>query len=628
MTPLDNSTNNSDYINTTDYQKLGHKLTEVKAILDDLTDKTVASRRLRYADVDIEVEREAGRIQPDEMYIPVHTIDTNIRREQPSYIQYIAESPRAVILEDADDDTTELAPLEKDLTKKLRYDGWQKPLFATIDGFQANGYAIVEVVQDLSTVGEVAHEQVQSSDFAFVSDTRDLQACEMVGRTYHYTKTKLLSLCGDSKNPKDSDWERDQVEKVVSNDSPASSAEPLESSDDKDKSLFRIQKIMFRVNGVVQVGWACIGVGDDWLRKPRPLYIGRRKQAPVQSQAPVPPAFGQTQMAAQQIQQPPAPQWIESYETTYPYILFQYLISENDTITHLKGRVFLDQDVQEGIASLLSSTVTQARRAAGLYASKDTDDPNDDVLMQKNVFFKPGCLINKKVSFTHLDAPEAGIFSAIQMLQSGNQAETSQVNFAENNNQKDSRKTAQAIKESRAQRQELTSTQVVLFSLALTELYQKMVGVIKSRVLAGLIKVRPDLMPLYQKRLIIKPSGDTDVIEKQQLVGQMTQAWPVVKETGAASLFMIDLLEMMFPARSAKYVQAIQQQQQAQQSQQAQQMQQVKAFAMQLGQQVVELSKHTDWFSDTGKLYAVPVIEQKAQQIQEFMKQMKPQGQP
>jgi hypothetical protein len=260
-----------------------------------------------------------------------------------------------------------------------------------------------------------------------------------------------------------------------------------------------------------------------------------------------------------------------------------------------------------------------------MYGCKDVDDPNSDVLMQENVFFKPNALINKKVTFTHLDAPEAGIFSAIQMLQSGNQAETSQVNFAENNNQKDSRKTATSVKESRAQRQELTSTQVVLFSLAITEMYQKMVGVIKSRVLSGLIKVNPTVLPMYQRRLIVKPSGDTDVIERQQLIQSMTGAWPVIQNTAAGPLFMIDLLEMMFPDRAAKYIQAIQQAQQQQQSQQAQQQQQMMQFAMQLGQQVVELSKHTDWFSDVGKLHALPVIEQKAQQIEQMMAQQKPQ---
>ena len=35
-------------------------------------------------------------------------------------------------------------------------------------------------------------------------------------------------------------------------------------------------------------------------------------------------------MVAQQPQQPQQPQWIEMYETTYPYVMFQYLISEND----------------------------------------------------------------------------------------------------------------------------------------------------------------------------------------------------------------------------------------------------------------------------------------------------------
>jgi 3D (Asp-Asp-Asp) domain-containing protein len=615
--------NNNDYINTTDYTKLKHKLTEVKSILDDQTDKTVASRRLRYSEIDIEVEREAGRIQPDEMYIPVHTIDTNIRREQSSYIQFIAQSPRAVICHDLMDEKVDLASLDKDLTKKLRYPGWQKPLFATVDGFQADGFQVVEVVQDKTCPGHVAHEQVQSSDFAFVSDTRDLQSCEMLGRTYHYTKTKLLSLCGDPKNPKpDSDWDEEQVEKVISKDSPASSAEPLESSDEKDKSLYKIQKIMFRVNGVVQVGWACIGVGDDWLRAPRPLYIGTRRPF-------TPEELIQKTLVAQQTGQQLDPTVLKSGamvdETEYPYVLFQYLISENDTITHLKGRVYLDQDVQEGVSSLLSSTVTQARRAAGMYGSKDSDDPNDDILMQSNVYFKPNCLINKKVSFTHLDAPEAGIFSAIQMLQSSNQQETSQINFAENNNQRDSRKTATAIKESRSQRQELTSVQVVLFSLALTELYTKMVGVIKSRVLCGLIAVDPSILPLYSRTFSIKPSGDVDVVERQELIQTMVQAWPILQNTPAGPTFLCDLLEKLFPDTAVKYIQLIMQGQQQQQSQQAQQQQQMMQFAQSLGLKIIELSKHKDFFSEVGLLHAWPVVQDTARQVEQVQEQLQKQ---
>ena len=107
--------NNNEYINTTEYSKLENKLTELKSILEDLTDKSIASRRLRFAEVDIEVEREAGRIQPDELYIPVHTIDTNIRREQSAYIQYLVQSPRAVITKDKFDPATDMSLLDSDL---------------------------------------------------------------------------------------------------------------------------------------------------------------------------------------------------------------------------------------------------------------------------------------------------------------------------------------------------------------------------------------------------------------------------------------------------------------------------------------------------------------------------------
>jgi hypothetical protein len=616
MTSLTDST---DYINTTEYKKLETKLTELKSILEDCTDKTVASRRLRYAEVDIEVEREAGRIGPDELYIPVHTIDTNIRREQSAYIQYLVQSPRAVILQDIDDPTMDMAQLERDLTAKIRYNGWQLPMFANVDNFQANGYGFVEIIQDQNNPGHVGLEQVQSSDFGFVADTREIQACEMVGRTYHYTKTKLLSLCGSPDAPKDTDWDKDQVDKVVASDSQASKAEPLESSDSKDKSLYRIQKVMFRVDGVVHVAWACVDVADDWLRKPMPCYIGRRELLPEN------PLQKLIRMA-KGVKVPPSK---EVYETNYPYFLYQYLITENDTINHLKGRIFLDQDFQEGVSSLLSSTVTQARRAAGMYFSKDVEDPNDDVLMDKNVMVKNGCIINKKVQAFKIDAPDPGIFSAIQLLVSGNQQETSQTNFAESNNQRDSRKTAAAIKESRAQRQELTTVQVVLFSEALRSTYQTMAEVIKSRVLAGLIPIgNPTILQLYQRKWLVKPSGDVDVIEKNNLIQAMQNSWAVVKDSAAGTLFLCDLLEKMFPDNAAKYVQLIMQQQQQAQSQQAQMQQQMVQFAMQLGQGIVMLSKHPDYFSDIGRIHAYPVVEQAAMQVQNVAKQMQGQQQP
>jgi hypothetical protein len=376
------------------------------------------------------------------------------------------------------------------------------------------------------------------------------------------------------------------------------------------------------------------------LRSPRELYLGRRKLnqeaakvAPMISKIPpmlekaAIPFFKRsnpslTDSHIQQIKNglPPSD---EEYETQYPYFIYPYLISENDTIANLKGRVFLDQDTQNAASSLLSSLLTKTRRSAGLYFSKNVSDPNDDFLLQKNVYFKQGALLNGNIKEFKLDAPDAQLFTALTTLVSANQQETSQVNFAENNRQADSRKTATAIKAATAQQQQLSGVQVTLFSVATKNQYIYECDIIKSRVLTGLIKVSPVLQQLYARSWTVKPSGDTDVIEKQKMIETMQQAWPVVQNTGAAPLFLTDLLEKMFPDSAAKYVKAMQDQQQQQNSQQAQQQQAFMAQVKQLADQVVALSKHREMFSETGLIHALPAVQAAAQQIEQMQQQVK-----
>lgn len=600
--------NSTEYINSTEYDKLVDKLKELKSVLEDLQAKNKAARILRYAEVDIEAERESGRLQPDELYVPTHIIDTNIKREQSAYVQYVTQSPRAVICKDSLTPALDMALLEVDLTSKLRYDGWQLSVFGIIDGMQQSGYDVAEIVMDQNNPGEVGIEHVSQGEFAFTSDTRDLQAVEMTARTYYYTKTRLLALCGDGTDP-ENDFSREQVDRIIQKDPDST---PTESSDAKDKSLYRVFKFMFRVSGVVHVAWGVPDTCDDWVRVPRPLFIGRKKQS-----AQINPVMGLVN--PQMAQQPP--QWENAYETNYPYILFPYLISENDCISELKGRVFLDQDLQEAVSSLLSSTVTQARRAAGLYFSKEVDDPNDDLLLQKNIFFRSGCLINSKVKQLSLAPPDPSMFSAIQMLITANQNETSQVNFAAMN-RKDSRKTAKEIQAAESQQQILSTVQVVLFAIALTQMYRLMVDVIVSRVQAGLIKVDPAVLPFYSRKFTVKPSGDTDVMEKQELIKKMIDTWPVVAQTPIAQAFLLKLLGLLFPDDVAKYEQIFTQAQQQQASQQAQQMQQLFGVAQQMASGIISLSKKPEMFSEVGQIHALPVVEQAAEQLQALQKQM------
>jgi len=591
-----------EYIGSLKYDDWSLKIKDIVSTAHELQDKCFAARRLRWGEVDIEGQKAASRIAPDEIYIPLHLIDANIRREQPYYVQYVTQSNRAAILKCADNVLQDSSAIEHDLTERLRYEGWQQPLYATIDGFQQDGYRFVEVVHDQSKSGEVAIETMAYGDFGFINDTRDIQECEIVCRKYYYTKTKMKNLAALGQ------FDPVQVDRVVDGDRVENGSTSGDMVEKKDKSLYMIYKIMFRNKGVVHVAWASDERGDDWLRAPRPLSIGRKKVTG-------PPTV---------VGGPPASE--DVYETNYPYVLYPYMISENDTTSRLPGRVILDQDVQEGASSLLSSYVTAHRRGAGLYFSKDVDDPNDDIELQKNVFFRTGALINSKIKQFQLNPPDASMMTAIQSLITENMAEMSQVNFAANN-RKDSRKTATEISAASQSASTLTTVQVVLFSTALRKTYQLMFDVIKSRVTAGLIKVSPELAQLYAMNWVVKPAGDVDVIERQQLVSQMMAAWPVIQGTPANMAFLCDALEKMFPETAQKYVQILlqaqAQQQQAQQSQQAQ----LQQAAIQMAQKIVGLSQHPEMFSDVGKQNALPQIQQAASQIEQLQQQMSQQSQ-
>lgn len=521
------------------------------------------SRKLRYSEIDIEAERAAGRLAPDELFVPQHIINTNISREQSAYVQYITQSPRACILLDDVTPSNDTSALERDFSNRVRYDGWQQPLYRTIDAFQQDGYSVAELILDQTKLGELAVEAVPMSDLGFVTDTKDIQSCEQIVRKYWFTKTALLGFTTREEEG-GRGWSKVEVDNVIGNNSANdANATTDTTTDGKDKSLFAVEKVMFRVKGVVQVGWSCERTCDEWLRAPRPLYIGRQKQNTLMQR-----------IAAKLLGKSLRP-YSNDVEKLYPYYLFQYTISENPTITDLKGRVYLDQDTQEAASSLMSSYVTAHRRAAGLYFSKDSSDPNDDVLMQKNVYFRTGALINSKVTQFQLDPPDSSMLGAIQGLVTANQAESSQVNFAVNN-RKDSRKTATEINAANQQASQLTTIQVTLFATALRQLYQTMFDIIQSRVKAQLIEVTPELLQMYAQQYIVKPSGDTDVIERQQKIQMMMQSWPVIQNTPAAVPFLCKLLSILFPDDAAQYIQIIQASQQ-----QGQQMQQLMAMLQQ-----------------------------------------------
>lgn len=505
------------------FQEAKDTICKLVSVMDDQEQIACNNRELRYTEIDIEAERKASRLAPDELYIPQHIIDTNIRREQATYISYITQSARSVILADLDNPSAVTDLVEKDFTNKCRYEGWQMPWFREIDGMQQNGYGIMELVFDEPKPGHLALQEVAFGDFGYSLDSKHIQDCEMVTRQYRFTKSQLLAMA----NPNTWGFNLEEVQKCITvRDG---------TTDYKDASLYKVEKVMFRLNGVVNVAWSCQVRCNDWLRPPRPLFIGRMTLNPASQQ------------------------WEKAFETAYPFTFVPYVITENTVLSQHKGRSYMDQDYQEGVSSLMSSFVTAHRRASYFMFSKDSEnDPNADVITQSSIIPKHGAVINSKVKQFSLEAPDASMLQAINALATANMQENAQINFAAQNRQ-DSRKTATEISASQQSSAQLSSIQLSLFSTAVKGIYSSFFEVCRSRIMAKLIVVSDSLLVLYSRNYSVRPAGDVDVIERQRKIAAMQTAWPVMQNTPAAQLFLSKLLQLLFPEDAEQYVALFQQ---------------------------------------------------------------------
>jgi len=498
------------YNNYKNYTEASTNIHKLVGICDQQHVTAQDQRQQRRLNIDLDLERRDGYLSPDEIYIPTHIIDTNIRREQAKYVSYIVNSRRTAVFSSSTDPSFNTGPLERDFTERSRYDGWQVPLFRTIDCMQLHGYCVAEVQFDDTKPGHFAVESVNYEDIAFPDDTRDIQACGMLVHRHYFTREQLLDMV------KTREFSKEQVESLV--------GEPV---DEQTESLFKVEKVMFRDNGIVQVGWSCVAKSNDWLRKPRPLFLGKRD------------AEG------------------EIYESEYPYVVFHYMIAEDMTIKNCVGRAFLDKHVQEAVSSMMSSFVTAHRRASNFYFAKDADDPNQSN-EQTNVQFVPGALIDSNIKQFQLSPPNSSMLSAIQAMVSQNSQEQSQMNYAAMNRQ-DSRKTATEINTATAEAQMLSATQVALFSIAIKRIYEKCFDIYSSRVLDGLIEPTIALSYFTDHKYNMKPAGDSDVVERQEKAGKMLQVWPVIQQNSALAVdYMKDMLSMLFPDEAPKYLQKMQ----------------------------------------------------------------------
>ena len=500
---------------------------------------TELNRSLRKLDIDPNVLQSQGKLDSDETIITVRAIDTNIKRELPTYVGYTQQSRRVVTFTDRSDPTFDAQMVEEEFSRLMTYPGWMSAHNKLADGTLTHGWDFNEVVYDEGKPGHCAIEHVGHSKLIFPMDAINIQACETIVRVYTVTQSELKSFARRYQG-----FSVEQIKLIL---------DPK--GEMKKNESLTIYKAMFKFQGVVYVAWFDLTVTNDWLRPPTKLFLGVRKQVQVPQQVPatnpltglpsIDPMTGGPVLATELV-----PQWQDEDESMFPVHIYHYEDSEDDRIILNRGRVFLDKSSQEAQTALWSAGVNGYTRASQVFGSPAAGMGGKPKAIEDTRLI-PGRMFSEPVNFWHTDPPDAGLVPMAQALAVMNSAEAGQINYAANN-RVDSRKTAKEIEQGSQDQNMLKSVQVTNYSSYLRSIYTDCWRIVQSQTLQG--KVNMNLPPEYVERNYdIRAAGDTDVIQRADKINRMKQDWPVISQTPLAIPFLLDLIKISYPEDYSRY---------------------------------------------------------------------------
>src|SRR5437773_4314465 len=555
-------------------------------------------RNLRYIDVNAKELRERQIIAPDETFVPIRVIDTNIRREQPGLSAYLSQSPRLAIFKCNDVPHLDTQEVEREFTTGMKYEGWELEHIKTYDGAQTHGWDSVEVVLNLTKPLHVSIEHIGHDRLFFNKDVQDIQNSPLVIRSYKITASEA-----DTFKTRYS-FNSEQVDKLLK--------DRLKNRPDETVEIYKCFYKNSSGDEYVYVAWFAKEC-DDWLKKPEKLYLGRAKQAPpgLSSQAqmgglnfaapsapletsaplaageeetgkkdssitfaapkgPIATSIGEGQEETSGgsnltpqlgLSEMPSAAWEDIYETDYPIIILPYLETEQEAITDHKSRTFLDQDKQEALTSLWSAFVNGTNRAANAYASPK-NPRGGGAIKQLALTLTNGAVYSEPLDFWSSPYPNPVMLSAAQALDIQNSQEAGQISFAAQN-RKDSRKTATEISASLQQASLLGSVQLVQVSIYFRRVYALAWRIIQSRALQDKLRFLRNIETGENNKQIVGltytvfPAGDVDVVLRAQKLQRMMQFWPVVATTPAGTPFLKKLLQLGFPEEAEELLKTL-----------------------------------------------------------------------
>lgn len=518
------------------FEKARKNLKEIVDSWSEEINSTEARRNERNVDIDVKYLRDSGQINPDETFIPDRTIDTNIRREQPAYVNFLTQSRRLVIFKNDNIPPDKTQQLESAFTSGMTYEGWINPFLKEIDGSQAHGWAAVEVVYDETKPLHVSVESIEHDKLFFNLDTADLNQTELI-RLYKVTPMQLkrwIYRYG---------FNADIIERALQIN-----------KQEKKRERTNVYKVFFKWEDVVYIAWFSLESGaDDWLKPPQALRLGIYEQQQIKDTA-----TGLNQ-----------PNWVETPIRQYPIFILPYRESEQDVIKEYKGRCYLDGPKQEAKTAILTGYVNRLMRSSNIYGSVVNDDGGGAAVKQLDIDLTPGTIFDKAINFFSIDPPDPSGLKALQYLDISNTEETGNISAAVSNRQ-DSRKTAKELELAEKSEIMFKSVPLVIFSNHIREVYSYVWPIVQSQALRNQIS----LLMIQQTNNIgidefvndiktisakydIRAAGDEDVIKRGERVQSMMQDWPVIQNTGAKFEFLADLIRLKYPEKGERYSQLV-----------------------------------------------------------------------
>lgn len=537
-----------DYLELTNFQTAKVRLEKLISDFSPVIINTAENRDHRYKDINIKALRDKGEILPNQFLCPVRAIDSNIRREQPAYINYLKQSRRLIIFRNRLNALEVTSDLEDEFTRGMTYSGWETPHFKCVDGAQTHGWDAVEVIFDTTKPLHVAIEHVGRDRLIFPTDAQDIQACEVILRCFAVTQKQLKELV------KKFSFSPVEVQKIID-----------KQAEMKKEMTVNIYKKFCKYDGIVYVSWFSLTC-DDWLKAPQKLYVGidnlqTRTISVNQPQQTIDPATGQPTII-----NVPTPQqeqyWNPVDANLYPIFILPYNETEQPRIASHKGRVFLDKHKQEAKTANLSQFVNGCQNASNTYPYLEGETGKTAKELE-SIKIAPNTIPPIPIRYWSPPYPDAVMLNLQQYLDSFDAQEVGKIDFAALN-RKDSRKTATEVQAAQQETGLLNSVQLTLYSTFIREVYTYAWEIVKSRAAQNLITflTNPATGQNNIERLNqpydLRAAGDIDVVKRNELIAQYKDFWPIIQNTPIALQFLSRLIRLSFPEEGDIYAQMLQ----------------------------------------------------------------------